>query len=260
MTAEKVISYSCAVLLIASSIVLAFVQVFDIDDVASGTLMYIAQAFLLAGSIFGLDYYIQKLTAVITKRGSKAPAKTAVAILLCLAPAISSAQFIHVIKPEYTSVYDVQTKCPKVVTWTLRSSDLGQTRRLSSWRFESDVLNPLPVATHEDFTRSGYDRGHMCPAADRSKSLKMMRSTFAISNISAQAPSLNRGAWLISEDSCRHLAMRHDSVQVCVVPLFLPRDTTRIGRNLVAVPHGFYKSVWTCSDERVLASWFFFNR
>lgn len=65
MKAEKVISHSCAVLLIVSSIALASFQVFDIDDVASGTLMYIAQAFLLAGSIFGLDYYIQKLTSII---------------------------------------------------------------------------------------------------------------------------------------------------------------------------------------------------
>lgn len=64
MDAEKVISYACAVLLIVSSIALAFIQVLDIDDVASGTLMYIAQAFLLAGSIFGLDYYIKKLTHV----------------------------------------------------------------------------------------------------------------------------------------------------------------------------------------------------
>ena len=68
MTAEKVISYACAVLLIASSIALAFIQVLDIDNVASGTLMYIAQAFLLAGSIFGLDYYIKKLTHVIESK------------------------------------------------------------------------------------------------------------------------------------------------------------------------------------------------
>lgn len=65
MNAEKVISYACAVLLISSSIALAFLQVMDIDNVAAGTLMYIAQAFLLAGSIFGLDYYIQKLTTII---------------------------------------------------------------------------------------------------------------------------------------------------------------------------------------------------
>lgn len=68
MAAEKVISYACAVLLIVSSIVLAFIQVLDIDDVASGTLMYVAQAFLLAGSIFGLDYYIKKLTHVINSK------------------------------------------------------------------------------------------------------------------------------------------------------------------------------------------------
>lgn len=55
------VRYACAVLLIVSSIALAFIQVFDIDDIAGGTLMYIAQAFLLAGSIFGLDYYIKKL-------------------------------------------------------------------------------------------------------------------------------------------------------------------------------------------------------
>lgn len=67
MNPEKIISHTCAVLLISSSIALAFIQVLDIDDVASGTLMYIAQAFLLAGSIFGLDYYVQKLTQLAKK-------------------------------------------------------------------------------------------------------------------------------------------------------------------------------------------------
>ena len=55
----KSVQYLMAVALIVSSIVLAFVQVLEIDDVANGTLMYIAQAFLLAGSIFGLDYYVK---------------------------------------------------------------------------------------------------------------------------------------------------------------------------------------------------------
>jgi len=55
------------VLLIVSSIALAFIQVLDINDVAAGTLMYIAQAFLLAGSIFGLDYYVAKLEKYVTK-------------------------------------------------------------------------------------------------------------------------------------------------------------------------------------------------
>lgn len=71
MKAEKLISHACAVLLIASSIALAFIQVLDIKDVANGTLMYIAQAFLLAGSIFGLEYYVLKLTAILNRNEIK---------------------------------------------------------------------------------------------------------------------------------------------------------------------------------------------
>lgn len=71
MNSKEKITHLCAVLLIASSIALAFYQVIDIDDVAKGTLMYIAQAFLLAGSIFGLDYYIQKLTSIIKHEKDK---------------------------------------------------------------------------------------------------------------------------------------------------------------------------------------------
>ena len=56
-----------AVLLICSSIAIAIYQVIDIDDVATGVLMYIAQAFLLAGSIFGLDYYIRRFTEIMKK-------------------------------------------------------------------------------------------------------------------------------------------------------------------------------------------------
>lgn len=65
MATKARIQYAMAVLLICSSIALAFYQVLDIDDVANGVLLYIAQAFLLAGSIFGLDYYVQKLTQAI---------------------------------------------------------------------------------------------------------------------------------------------------------------------------------------------------
>jgi len=67
-----IVQYSCAVLLIISSIVLAFVQVLDIDDVANGTLMYIAQAFLLAGSIFGIGYYIQKFNHYVEQQDTAA--------------------------------------------------------------------------------------------------------------------------------------------------------------------------------------------
>lgn len=52
---------ACAVTLILTSIALAFYQTISTADIANGVLMYIAQAFLLAGSLFGLDYYVKKL-------------------------------------------------------------------------------------------------------------------------------------------------------------------------------------------------------
>jgi hypothetical protein len=68
MNYPKIVQYLMAVALIVSSIVMAFYQILDIDDVANGTLMYIAQAFLLAGSIFGLDYYVKKLSYEIDEK------------------------------------------------------------------------------------------------------------------------------------------------------------------------------------------------
>ena len=62
MTAAKRTQYLCAVILIFTSIAMVGFQVFTINDVASGLLFYVGQAFLLAGSIFGLDYYIEKLS------------------------------------------------------------------------------------------------------------------------------------------------------------------------------------------------------
>ena len=58
----KISQYACAVLLIVSSIALVTYQVVHIDDVAGGLLYYVAQSFLLAGSIFGLDQYVRIIT------------------------------------------------------------------------------------------------------------------------------------------------------------------------------------------------------
>ena len=58
----KVSQYACAVLLIVSSIALVAYQVIEINDVAAGLLYYVAQSFLLAGSIFGLDQYIRSIS------------------------------------------------------------------------------------------------------------------------------------------------------------------------------------------------------
>jgi len=67
-TRFKISQYACAVLLIVSSIALVAYQVVMIDDVSNGLLVYVAQAFLLVGSIFGLDYYLKLITKKINEK------------------------------------------------------------------------------------------------------------------------------------------------------------------------------------------------
>ena len=66
-TRFKISQYACAVLLIVSSIALVAYQVIMIDDVSNGLLVYVAQAFLLVASIFGLDYYVKLITKKLGK-------------------------------------------------------------------------------------------------------------------------------------------------------------------------------------------------
>lgn len=68
-----VFQYACALLLIASSIAMVAYQVFTISDVAGGLLLYVAQAFLLAGSIFGLDYYVKQINIKLNDINKTAP-------------------------------------------------------------------------------------------------------------------------------------------------------------------------------------------
>lgn len=258
MKAEKIISHACAVLLITSSIALAFIQVLDIDDVANGTLMYIAQAFLLAGSIFGLDYYIQKFSAIIGKEKRDA---TKAVVMICLLASMTpaSAQLVKVDAPTFTSWYDCTTQTPRQVLWTLHASDIGDIKRVPSWPFRPDVPDTMAVARSADYAASGFDRGHLCPAADRSLSIDSIRSTFVMSNIAPQVPSLNRQRWLTSERFCRLAATLYDSVCVLSIPIYLDRDTATIGSGRVAVPHAFIKACWLASNDSILITQMFWN-
>lgn len=64
---REVWKLTCAVLLIVSSIALAFIQALTQGDIANGVLIYIAQAFMLAGALFGLDYYLDKIRHALDK-------------------------------------------------------------------------------------------------------------------------------------------------------------------------------------------------
>lgn len=171
-----------------------------------------------------------------------------------------SGQTVMLRRSQYTSWYNTLMLCPQQVTWTLRRSDLGDVSRQPSWRFASDIDAAGCVATHDDYRHSGYDRGHLCPAADRSATIGAMRQTFSTANIAPQAPALNRGVWLATEKWCRDAAVLFDSICVLAVPLWLDRDTVRIGVHGIAVPHAYFKVAYIPATDSVLNCWFFFNK
>lgn len=182
-------------------------------------------------------------------------------ILLLLIMALRAWCQVEVVEsPAFRSVYDLKMKCPAQVSWLITRHDLGKAKRMASWKFTTDLANALATARHSDYTNSGYQRGHLCPAQDRSCNQAFMRSTFTMSNIAPQVPALNTGKWKISEMFCRNAVEVYDSVCVIVLPVFLNRDTTFIGANRLAVPHAFFKAAWLHRNDSVIGTWFLFNK
>lgn len=159
----------------------------------------------------------------------------------------------------YIVGYSRALRIPITTDWTLRASDMGDSKREPSWRFAEDKRVATPRARHADYTNSGYDRGHMVPAADRSKTSASMKSTFVMTNVCPQSPRLNRGEWKKTEEACRSYARGGHPIMIHVDAVFWRADTSWIGLAPVAVPHGFMKTVRCCSDSSIIYSRYFQN-
>lgn len=95
-------------------------------------------------------------------------------------------------------------------------------------------------ATTADYTGSGYDRGHLAPAADMSWSNETMQESFYYSNMSPQDPSFNRGIWKKLEELVRTWAVDNVSLYVVTGPI-LSDNLPTIGSNKVSIPKFYYK-------------------
>lgn len=156
--------------------------------------------------------------------------------------------------------YSDSLRVPLSVVWNLSKSDIGKVKRSSSMKFYTDTIAGRPTANTNDYTNSGYDRGHMCPAADRSNSVSRMRETFVMSNICPQTPRLNRIVWKALEEQCRAWARSGLSLQIEAYPVFWAAPVQKIGRNGVAVPHGFIKTIRRSDDLNIIYSKYFVNQ
>lgn len=153
----------------------------------------------------------------------------------------------------YDLAYDGQHRQARWVYEYLTSDSVDGAADRGKCVFKEDPLIPVALqATNADYTGSGFDRGHLCPAGDARVSDKAMKETFFLSNISPQHPQFNRGYWLKLERHVRELAKKHGSIHVFTGGLYLPHqeaDGRRyvkyqvIGANDVAVPTHYFKVV-----------------
>jgi endonuclease G len=115
-------------------------------------------------------------------------------------------------------------------------------------QFKMDTLVPTGSAKSSDYTKSGYDRGHLCPAADMGFNQKAMFESFMMSNISPQKPDFNRGIWKELETSVRGWAKKEHKIFVVTGPVFKDNKGT-IGKDEVLVPGYFYKLILDLTGE-----------
>jgi len=108
--------------------------------------------------------------------------------------------------------------------------------------FRSDENIQTGSATLEDYKGSGYDRGHLAPAADMHWSELSMDESFLMSNMSPQEEAFNRGVWKSLEEKVRDFAVENQRIFVITGPLF-NEIKKKIGPNKVAVPKYYYKVI-----------------
>lgn len=109
--------------------------------------------------------------------------------------------------------------------------------------FRVDRTITTGSAALADYKGSGYDRGHLAPAADMKWAHNTMRESFLMSNMSPQLPGFNRGVWKKLENLIRKFAEENEEVYVVTGPILSDGPYETIGENGVAIPTRYFKVV-----------------
>ncbi|MEZ5044461.1 MAG: DNA/RNA non-specific endonuclease [Saprospiraceae bacterium] len=154
-------------------------------------------------------------------------------------PTSSTNDIIH--HKYYSLSYSEEDEQAEWVAYQLTKQNLEK-----PWVDRKDVFIPDPKvksgsATPKDYNGSGYDRGHMVPAADMSFSEEAMAETFYMSNMSPQSRNFNGGIWRELEELTRTWAKKFGSLYVVTGPVLTYEPKGFIGENEVAIPAAYFK-------------------
>ncbi|MFA7332198.1 MAG: DNA/RNA non-specific endonuclease [Candidatus Delongbacteria bacterium] len=129
------------------------------------------------------------------------------------------------------------------VSYCLTKAELRAAKTKRSEDFRRDLAVPTGSATLEDYKGSGYDRGHLAPAADMAFHAQAMSESFLLSNMSPQHKSFNRGVWSKLEEQVREFARQRGRVWVVTGPV-LDQPLEHVGPSQVSVPRAYYKVLY----------------
>lgn len=146
-----------------------------------------------------------------------------------------------VVHDNYTLSYLEKYEQAEWVAYELKKSELNYNRNnFKRPFFIQDPKVKTGSADWRNFKKSGFDKGHLCPAGDRKFSKEAFEETFFTSNISPQTHDFNEGIWNRLEQKVRYWASKYDGVYVVTGGIFTKNMKT-IGTEEVAVPEYFYK-------------------
>lgn len=173
----------------------------------------------------------------------------------------STAEGIVIAHEGFTLSFNTTTLCPDWVAWELKANETEGVASRKDYSFIEDEAVPRQYrANTRDYTGSGYDRGHMCPAADMKWSAAAMHDCHYMTNICPQEPELNQHWWERSETACRRWASREGSIYIVCGPIFTSKRPARIGlQHAVAVPDAFYKVVLSLRPGHEKAIGFYYT-
>lgn len=151
----------------------------------------------------------------------------------------SGEQILH--KKAMTISYNKEYRIPNWVAYQLLSDDMdGNAQRERDFSEDMEVEAKYRVNTH-DYSRSGYDRGHMAPAADFSGDPEAKKQTFIMTNICPQNHELNARSWNDLEQRTRLWAHAERGIFVVVGPIVTSSNPKTIGQHQVVVPDAFFR-------------------
>ena len=117
-------------------------------------------------------------------------------------------------KPQYSMSYSRDNGGPNWVSWHLDSSWLGSAPRQDDFRADTTLPTGWYRVQATDFSGSGFDRGHMCPSADRTITIAANSATFLMTNMIPQLPANNQGVWADLESYSRTLVSQGNELYI----------------------------------------------